>query len=146
MFDRSSARKLPLCMVPVAIVAFAIGSPPSARAETGNVPVLSGTYIFNATQNCLPVANDLQNITGTMSFDPKTGKMNLVEYVTSGNPLTLEKGKGTQSYSNSASTFTLGTTTFQAFYGKRTKGIATSFSFIGLIEGGCALQASLTLQ
>jgi hypothetical protein len=133
-------------MVPAGMVAFVIGGVPSARAETRNVPVLSGTYIFDATQNCLPVTNDLQNITGTMTFDPKTGKMNLFEYITSGNPLTLEKGKGTQSYSNSGSTFTLGTTTFQAFYGKRAKGIATSFSFIGLIEGGCALQASLTLQ
>ncbi|HEX3653707.1 MAG TPA: hypothetical protein VHU18_12885 [Rhizomicrobium sp.] len=144
MFDHFSVRKPLLCMA--GILAYAITSAGSARAESRTVPVLSGTYIFNATQNCLPVTNDLQNITGTMTFDPKTGKMNLLEYITSGNPLTLEKGKGTQSYSNSANTFTLGTTTFPAFYGKRAKGIATSFSFIGLIEGGCALQASLSLQ
>jgi len=146
MFDRFSVRKLLLSAASAGVVACAIASAASVYADSRSVPVLSGTYVFDATQNCLPVTNDLQNITGTMTFDPKTGKMNLLEYITSGNPLTLEKGKGTQSYSNSATTFTLGTTTFQAFYGKRSKGIATSFSFIGVIEGGCALQASLSLQ
>jgi hypothetical protein len=94
----------------------------------------------------LPVTDDLLNITGTMTFDPKSGRVKLFEYVTSGNPLTLQKGKATETFSNSAKTFTLQTTTFQAFYGKREKGVATAFSFIGVIEGGCALQVSLILQ
>ena len=146
MFYHPGVRKLLLCIALTGTIAFAIGGAASVRAENRDVPLLSGTYVFNATQNCLPVTGDLQNITGTMTFDPKSGKMKLFEYLTSGNPLTLQKGKGTETFSNSAKTFTLQTTTFQAFYGKREKGVATSFSFIGVIEGGCALQVSLILQ
>ena len=146
MFDCLSAHKLLVCIALAGIIALTIGGAASVRAENGDVPLLSGTYVFNAIQNCLPVTGDLQNITGTMTFDPKAGKMKLFEYLTSGNPLTLQKGKGTETFSNSAKTFTLETTTFQAFYGKRDKGVATSFSFIGVIEGGCALQVSLVLQ
>src|SRR5262249_16235137 len=144
MFDRVHKRFV--CFTLAGIIASAIAGAASVRAENEAVPQLSGTYVFNATQNCLPSTGDLQSLTGTMTFDPSTGKMKVCEYITSGNPLTLEKGKGTDIFSNSASTFTLDSTTFQAFYGKLAKGIATSFSFIGVIPGGCALQVSLTLQ
>ena len=126
--------------------AFAIRGVP-AHADSHGVPVISGTYLLNAVQNCLPAtAGDLQDIAGTMAFDPKSGKVKLVEYVTGGNPLTLEHGKGTETYSNSAKTLTLQTTTFPAFYGKPNRGVVDRFSFIGIVPGGCALHAWLSRQ
>lgn len=144
MFDRN-AHKLRLYLALAGAIAFAIGGAASVRADNEVVPKISGTYVFNAVQNCLPVTGDLQNLTGAMTFDSTTSKMKVVEYITSGTPLTLQKGKGTDIYSNSATTFTLDSTTFQAFYGKLEKGVATSFSFIG-VTGGCGLQVSLTRQ
>jgi len=144
MFDRTHKRFTYVTLA--GTIAFATAGAAPVHAENQDVPQLSGTYVFNATQNCLPSTGDLESLTGTMTFDPSTGKMKLFEYITSGNPLTLQKGKGTDIFSNSASTFTLDSTTFQAFYGKLAKGVATSFSFIGVVGDGCALQVSLTLQ
>jgi hypothetical protein len=118
----------------------------STTPEQNDVPVLSGTYILTAAENCLPVNNELHDITGTMTFDPSSGKVKLVEYIAIGNPLSLEHGKATEFYANSSKTFTLGSTTLQAFYGKLESGIATYLSFIGVEGGGCAFQGSLLRQ
>ena len=110
------------------------------------VPILSGGYVLTAMENCLPVSSGLRNETGTLTFDPKSGTVKISVYLMSGDPLTLSQSKGATTYSNSAKTLTLGSTTYQATYGKREKGIATYVSFIAVEGDGCGYQGWLSRQ
>jgi hypothetical protein len=92
---------------------------------------------------------------GVITFDPKTGAAKLSDWHTngSGSPPTayvLSSESATGTYSNTATTLTLGSETFEVTYGAMTGGIATYLSYIGVVVGlnndSCADLATLMRQ
>lgn len=116
----------------------------SSPAKTPAVPTLTGDYVLTDVQICT-MGESQSQITGLASFDTTTGKLKLVAYMASGDPLTLNHFKQTLSYSNSATTVTLGDTVYQATYGKLANGIATYLSLIAVADP-CAAQIWLSRQ
>ncbi len=114
-------------------------------SAVADVPILSGSYVFNAVENCVASSGTFSQVSGIIKFDADTGKAEQDGFLVSGDPVTLQHFKGTGTYSNSKSTLTLDTDTFQATYGKLSKGIATYVSYIGLsASGNCGVQGWLS--
>jgi hypothetical protein len=118
----------------------------SPQTEPKSVPVLKGGYAFTAMENCLPESSGLRGISGSLTFDPKTGTAKIDEYLAAGNPLSLNHAHQSGTYSNSGSTLTLGSTTYQVTYGKLENGIATYLTFITVESDGCGYQGWLSRQ
>jgi len=123
--------------------ATAMAQPSQAKAPA--VPVLKGGYVLTDTQMCISGKGQFSQITGLATFDPISGKLKLDGYSSGGDPLTLTHIKQTLSYSNSATTITLGDTVYQVTYGKLEKGIATYLSLIAAADP-CAAQIWLSRQ
>ena len=124
------------------VAAVAFGT--SAMAD---VPILSGKYVANVVENCVALDGTFSQLSGIVEFDPSSGKVDQDVSLVSGNPLNLQNLKAHGTYSNSKSTLTLDTNTFQATYGNLSKGIATYVSYIGLVENGpgnCGVQGWLS--
>lgn len=152
MHNRSRSRNLISRFMPTlggaAIAAFCCSAPAmaeSSQAEPPAVPILKGDYVLTDIVNCVPGEGNVLQLTGQGSFDPTSGKFKLDGYAASGNPLVLTRSKQSLSYSNSATTITLGDTVYQVTYGKLEKGIATYLSFIAA-DGTCASQMWLSRQ
>ena len=130
-----------------AFVACCFCAPDDAQASQRgpqDVPLIKGDYVLTDTQLCTSKGMNSQ-ITGLASFDSTTGKIKLTGYIASGDPVTLDHLKQTLSYSNSATTVTLGDTVYQATYGKLANGIATSLALIAAADP-CAAQIWLSRQ
>lgn len=124
------------------VAAVAFGTPAMA-----DVPILSGNYVINVVQNCVDLDASFAQVSGTINFDPGSGKVEQDVFAALGKPLTFQRFKQHGTYSNSKSTLTLDSNTFQATYGKLSKGIATYVSYIGLVENGpgnCGVQGWLS--
>ncbi|MGD0191362.1 MAG: hypothetical protein ABSD74_11530 [Rhizomicrobium sp.] len=106
-------------------------------AFAGHVPVLSGNYVYTADQACYGQGGtwEFNQTTAIANFNPSTGTATLNGYQSSGAPPTLSPLSDSSSYSNTATTITVNGTTFEAFYGKASKKVASYVSFIG-INGG----------
>jgi hypothetical protein len=117
----------------------------SSQAEPPAVPALKGGYVLTDVQLCISGKGVSSQITGLASFDPTSGTLKLNGYIATGDPLTLNHLKQTLSYSNSATTVTLGDTVYQVTYGKLEKGIATYLSLIAVADP-CAAQIWLSRQ
>jgi len=143
---RDHSRNPFLCCASIIVAVAAFGPRTLAAAgEPPAVPVLKGTYILTQVDNCVKSAGAFYQITATVDFDPKTGTYKLDGYSAADDPLTLSHIKGNATYSNSGSTFTLGDTTLQAFYGKLDKGVATYVSAIAVLDS-CGYQIWMSRQ
>lgn len=121
-------------------------APASAQpAQANAVPVLTGDYVLTDVEVCNPNKSGPVEIIALATFNSTTGKLKLVGSVASGDPMTLNALKQTLSYSNSASTVTLGDTVYQAVYGKLSKGTATYLSLIAAADP-CAAAITLSRQ
>jgi len=117
----------------------------STNANAKAVPKIDGNYVLTDIEVCNPGKTGPVIISGLATFNSATGKLKLVGSVAGGDPMTLDPLKQTLSYSNSATTVTLGDTVYQAIYGKLANGIATYFSLIAAADP-CAAQATLSRQ
>jgi hypothetical protein len=117
----------------------------SFQVETPAVPILKGAYVLTDMQLCISGKGQSSQITGRATFDPTSGTLKLDGYIATGDPLLLNPLKQRLSYSNSATTITLGDTVYQVTYGKLDKGIATYLSFIAAVDP-CAAQIWLSRQ
>ena len=122
----------------------------SAQAQSTNasakaVPKIDGNYVMSDMEICNPGKNGPVVISGLATFNSTTGKLKLVGSVASGDPMTLNPLKQTLSYSNSATSVTLGDTVYQAIYGKLANGVATYLSLIAAADP-CAAQITLSRQ
>jgi len=115
----------------------------SSRAGPPAVPMLKGGYALTDVQMCN--SGNSSQITALATFDTTTGKLKLKGYIATGNPVTLDTLTQTLSYSNSATTVTLGDTVYQVTYGKVANGIATYLSMIAAANP-CAAQIWLSRQ
>ena len=120
----------------------------SGTAEAKDVPALSGTYVYTASEYCPAGSNGTHQVSGTMKFDPVGGKAKMDAYVVTGNALEILHIATTQTYSNDANFLNLGTNQFHITYGAVAGGSATYASFVGLVSdsGTCGYQGTLTLR
>jgi hypothetical protein len=119
-------------------------------------PVLSGTYIVALGEYCWYKSQALIDYnSGTLAFDPTTSTASFTGYVAGGGPPKLDSLSYSGTYSNTSTTLTItpsggSARTFQIFYGKVTKGIATAATFIGVNNNNdnepCGTDATLTLN
>ena len=117
-------------------------------------PVISGKYIFRQTTICQPFTGQssrAEHDMGTATFNPSTHQVLLNGFAVFGP--TFEKTPApkrvvlnkTFAYSNTASTFTLGTDTYDALYGRLTRGKANEVYFQAVSDGHCVVQGSVVL-
>lgn len=123
-------------------------------------PVILGKYIVNYNEICqandpdIQFAGQGQTNTETLlaNFDSSSGTVKITGTVMYG-PLigsyvALASTTTSQSttYSNTATTITIGTTTFTVLYGPLKKGVAQSAVFSGVSSGLCAASATAMRQ
>jgi len=137
-----------LRVLTIAAAAFAFCATASAQSSEANpqaVPKLKGGYVLTDVQLCVPGKSQNFQITGLATFDPATGKMKLNGYTAGGDPMTLNHVRQTLSYSNSATTVTLGDTVYQVTYGSLENGIAAYLSLMAVADP-CAAQIWMSRQ
>jgi hypothetical protein len=117
----------------------------ATAAQPPAVPVLKGGYVLTQVNNCVRSSTSFYQLTGSIDFNPKTGKYKLDGYSAADDPLELTHITGNATYSNSGSTLTLGDTTLQVFYGKLENGVATYLSAITVLDS-CGYQISMSRQ
>jgi hypothetical protein len=127
--------------------AWAAGLPPKAA------PTVSGGYTYTWIESCFNTNGTLAGIshtTGTLTFDTASGMATLSGFTTQGEPPVLMPISGTAAYSNTATTITINGQTYDVFYGKLAKKVATSLTYIAVVNGDdgakCSDQAQLTAQ
>jgi len=142
-------------MFPIAAVtlmfcssALAAGTPPPKA-----VPAVSGTYTYTWIESCFNTNGTLAGVshtTGTLAADSGSGMATLNGFTAQGSPPVLTTISGTAAYSNTKTTITINGQTYDVFYGKVTKGVATSLTYIAVVDGDsgakCSDQAQLSLQ
>ncbi len=126
----------------------AIAAPPPKA-----IPALSGSYTYTWIESCFDTNGMLAGVshtTGTLSFDPGSGMATLNGFTAQGEPPVLAPISGTAAYSNTKTTVTINGQSYDVFYGKVSKGVATSFTYINVVDGDdgakCSDQAQLFLQ
>ena len=117
----------------------------SSQIKTPAVPTLKGGYVLTDMQVCTSGKGQSSQITALATFNTTSGMLKLDGYIATGDPLTLTRLKQTLSYSNSATTVTLGDTVYQVVYGTLEKGIAADPSLIAA-DDPCAAQIWLSHQ
>ena len=130
---------LMLCSAATAAV-----SPPKA------VPKVSGAYTYTWIESCFNTNGSLAGIshtTGVVTFNTGTGMATLNGFTAQGSPPVLAPISGTAAYSNTKTTITIDGQSYDVFYGKVAKGIATSLTYINVVNGDdgakCSDQAQL---
>ena len=109
----------------------------SSQSLARTNPALSGKYVFTRVSQCVPNgggAVGVEQQSGTLNFNSATGTVVADTYTAQGNPPMLTFAHESAPYSVTSTTFTLGATTYQATYGKTTKGITTYLSYIGVVS------------
>jgi hypothetical protein len=117
------------------------------------VPAVSGTYTYTWIESCFNTNGTLAGVshtTGTLAFDSGSGMATLSGFTAQGSPPVLTTISGTAAYSNTKTTITINGQTYDVFYGKVAKGVATSLTYIAVVDGDsgakCSDQAQLLLQ
>jgi hypothetical protein len=129
----------------VALCAPAIASPNAQKSD----PLLSGSYVYFGSENCASVDGSLHQISGTISFDPSTGKAKANVFAVTGQAPELLGIKSTSAFTNGGGLLTLGSQSYHIAYGQVQNGIATYASFIGLVQDGsalCGYQGTISMQ
>jgi hypothetical protein len=128
--------------------AFAAVAPPPK-----SVPAVSGSYTYTWIESCFNTNGSLAGVshtTGVATFDSGSGMASLSGFTAQGSPPVLTTISGTAPYSNTKTTITIDGQAYDVFYGKVTKGVATSLTYIAVVNGDggdkCSDQAQLSLQ
>ena len=112
-------------------------------------PMLSGSYLYSGAENCASAEGTLHQISGTISFDPATGKAKTKAFAVTGDKPEILGITSTSTFTNGDGSLTIGANTYHIAYGPVQNGIATSATFIGLVLDGqvtCGFQGTLALQ
>ena len=145
--------------VGLAILAIAFASPEARASAT---PKISGAYAVSYNEICQAgnPSNPTRGVGETYSqilvaaFDAKTKTVTFKGTSVNG-PLTgpnvapsrAAVDVASTAYSNTATTITIGKTTYDIVYGPvNADGVATSAAFGGVSDGGCAASATALLQ
>jgi hypothetical protein len=147
--SRTATLRHVLTIAAAATAAIVICAPAVAQSPQtvpGSVPILKGSYVLTYVENCVAASGSFNQEIGSLSFSPNDGTVKIDGYVASGDPLSLNHFKGSDTYSNSGATFTIGSITYQVAYGKLEKGIATYLSFLTVASNGCGDQGWLSRQ
>jgi len=126
-----------------ALIGASLALIPSASGAA--VPVLSGTYATHFVKNC--GSGILGLASGKWTFTGADWNYAL-EYNSGAPPSSLTLVTSSSTFTNTATTVTLGATTYDATYGKLVKGVATFAELIGVAGSGstaCIVQITLTL-
>jgi hypothetical protein len=146
-------KKLLLLCVAVAAV-----SDMTAIAVAVSPATVSGTYTYLVSSICPPVsttdAGSVGIATGTLALNSGTAIQGEIGSIgaglTIGQPALHGPTKSSTTYSTTATTFTLGSVTFQATYSNPVGGIYQSVYLIGITQDNtgrsCASTVSLTRQ
>jgi len=113
------------------------------------VPALSGSYVYSASEFCPSGDGALHQLSGSVTFDPATGKAKLDVFIVNGSVPEILRIKSAQSYSNTADLLTLNSVNYHITYGSVADGIAASASFVGLVTDTgvtCGYQGTITLR
>jgi hypothetical protein len=97
-----------------------------------NTPVLSGKYAFSSVVNCGSAGSGVSQTSGLLTFDPTAGTVSIVGNVIDGDPPVMRSTVATVSFSNTSGTITVNGVTYQATFGKLSRGIATYLTYIGV--------------
>jgi hypothetical protein len=118
-------------------------------------PTISGSYIFRQTIICQPFtgeASRAEHDMGRAVFNASSHQVAIKGFAVFG-PVaeksprpTHEPVNKTFSYSNTASTFTIGKDTYNVLYAKLTNGKAGEFYFQAVTNGHCVVQGSAVQQ
>lgn len=128
---------MPKNLTPMVLAASMFCAPAFAGSHTPKaVPMLSGRYVYSASETCPSGGGTLHQLSGTISFDPATGKAKLNAYVVTGDAPEVLGIRSTDTYSNTDAFLTLGPTSYHIAYGPVEGGIATYASFVGLVQDG----------
>jgi len=128
---------MPKNIFPMILAAGVLCAPASAASHAPRaVPMLSGRYVYSASENCPSGGGTLHQLSGTISFDPATGKAKLNVYVVTGDKPEILGIRSTDTYSNTDALLTLGPTSYHIAYGPVEGGVATYASFVGLVQDG----------
>ena len=124
-----------------------------APAPKKGIPVLSGTYTYTWIESCFNTNGTLAGVshtTGTLAFDKASGMATLSGFTAQGEPPVLTTISGSAAYSNTKTTVTINGQTYDVFYGALDKGVATSATYIAVVNGDgdakCSDQAQLIAQ
>ena len=131
-----------------ALAAGMLCAPALAHAPRA-VPSLSGSYVYSGAENCPSGGGSIHQVSGTLTFDPASGKARLDAYFVTGDAPEILRVKSTQDYTNSAAAFSLAGNSYHITYGPVQGGVAAYASFIGLVQDGtanCGFQGTITLQ
>jgi len=117
------------------------------------VPAVSGTYTYTWIESCFNTNGTLAGVshtTGTVAFNTTTAMASLSGFTAQGEPPVLAPISGTAAYSNTKTTITVDGQAYDVFYGKVAKGVATSLTYIAVVNGDdgakCSDQAQLVAQ
>jgi hypothetical protein len=118
-----------------------------------SVPAVSGSYTYTWIESCFNTNGSLAGVshtTGIVTFDSESGMASLSGFTAQGSPPVLTTISGTAAYSNTKTTITIDGQSYDVFYGKVTKGVATTLTYIAVVNGDsgakCSDQAQLSLQ
>ena len=117
--------------------------------EPKTVPALSGSYLYTASEFCPSGDGTLHQLSGSIAFDPATGKAKGDFFIVNGSAPEILHIRSTQTYSNTADLLTLGPSSYHVTYGGVADGIATSANFVGLVQDSgvtCGYQGEITLR
>ena len=122
----------------------ALAAPDAPKSD----PMLLGSYLYSGAENCASAEGTLHQISGTISFDPATGKAKAKAFVVTGDKPEILGITSTTTFTNGGGLLTLGANTYHIAYGPVQNGIATAATFIGLVQDGatCGFQATISLQ
>jgi hypothetical protein len=126
------------------VAAFAL----SGAAQAKTVPGLSGSYLYSGSETCPSGGGTVHQMSGTLSFDPETGKAKMDVYAVTGDKPEILRIKSTQDYSNDTTFLTLGAVQYHITYGTVQSGVAVTASIIGLNndQAVCGWQATLSAR
>ena len=113
------------------------------------VPKISGSYTYQWIESCFNSDGGIAGVSHTaavVNFDSTSGMATLNGFHAHGSPPVLDPISGTAAYSNTKTTLTLNGTVYEVFYGKVTKGIATSLTYIAVVDGDGDVKCSEQVQ
>jgi hypothetical protein len=129
------SRAIVSMMVVCALPAFlgTASAQPFPGPNSASAPKLSGNYVLTQVEGC----SEVGVVSGIVDFNANNGKVTVTGYKAqkdSKHPK-LQSDDGTETYSSTSSTLTVGAATYKASYGAVSGGIAQYVSIIGVPDG-----------